>query len=79
MTPLGWLGHKTSTQTNSYCIFVEHGNPGNQAAYYIGLYADFIKNLPVIFRPSYTVNSTEYPELLPPSADVNWLNGENMT
>lgn len=59
---------------NVTSLYVENGNPGNRSAYYFGLYADFIKNYPVIFRPSYTVNETSYPELLPAKADVTWLN-----
>lgn len=56
---------------NVTSIHVESGNLGNKPAHYFGLYGDFIKYLPVLFRPSFNISI--YPDLVSAKGDVTWL------
>lgn len=57
---------------NVTSIHIQGGNLGNKPAHYFGLYGDFIKHLPVLFRPSF--NISVYPDLVSAKGDVTWLN-----
>ena len=53
------------------------GNTGNQPTYYFGVFADFLRQSSVIFRPEIKDGNTVYPGLTPLSASVKWLNGKS--
>ena len=53
---------------------IENGNLGNKPAHYFGLYGDFIKSQPVLFRPSFNISIS--PDLVTAKRDVTWLHGK---